>query len=95
MKKKFKVSSKNKGLLIYLSSIKTKLPINFLKKTFAPEELEGWCWKGSNRGLPENRLLYLNVLRLRWTGKKENEAVDKTNSSTPFLNFILREISQL
>ena len=30
-KKKFKVFSKKKGLLIYLSSIKTELAINFLK----------------------------------------------------------------
>ena len=31
MKKKFKVFSKKKGLLIYLSSNKTKVAINFLK----------------------------------------------------------------
>ena len=32
MKKKFEVFSKKKGLMIYLSSMKMKLAINFLKK---------------------------------------------------------------
>ena len=32
MKKKFNVFSKKKGLLIYLSSMKRKLAVNFLKK---------------------------------------------------------------
>ena len=33
-KKNFKSFSEKKGLLIYLSSIKTELAINFLKKNF-------------------------------------------------------------
>ena len=44
--KKFKVFSKKKGLLIYLSSINMKLAINFLEKTFALGRKKGWRWKG-------------------------------------------------
>ena len=47
MKKKFKVFSKKKVSLIYLSSINTKLAINFLKKTFALGLKKGLDLKGS------------------------------------------------
>ena len=40
--KKSSVFFKKKGLLIYLSSIKTKLAINFLEKTFALGQKQGW-----------------------------------------------------
>ena len=42
MKKSSKSSLKKKGLLIYLSSLKTELAINFLKKTFALGQKQGW-----------------------------------------------------
>ena len=40
------VGELKKGLLIYLSGIKSKLAINFLKKTFALGQKQGWRWKG-------------------------------------------------
>ena len=52
MKKKFKVFSKKNDLLMYLSSIKTELAINFLKKNFCTWPKKGLELKGLTLSRP-------------------------------------------
>ena len=55
--KKFNVFSKKKGLLIYLSSIKTKLAINFLKINFGTWPILGLALIGLMMPEKENNII--------------------------------------